>query len=778
VDIRLYTLGTLRCTVGDRDLEELPAQRLRAAVLVYVAVERDVTREALASLLWPESTDDRARHALSQKLYELRQVLGDGWIRTSSDRLRITEEVRVDAHDFDSLLTRGETEAALSSYGGGFLGRFYVPEGKPFESWADGHRARLARLHRGARATWIDRLAGQNVEAAIVHARRWVELDPYEDDAQHRLIELLASHGARAEAIRQFDAYVRVLEADDLEPLDRTRDLIASVRHRRGTATVEQALPLPLASIGVPVVAPESAVAATGIPASAPHSASPPETPIHRRPMRAQPITWRRRSGALALVAIALLAGASWWSPFKRDASRPSIAVLPFLNLSADPAASQYLSDGIADELITLLSSIDSLAVAARTSSFRFRERDIGIPMIGDSLDVSLVVEGSLQKEGDRIRVTARLIDVGRGSPIWSKSFERQDADVLSLQQEIAAAIVSALPLRRSGAEPARLASGGTRDPQAYESYLRGRYLLLKGTRAAMSAAVESFDAAVARDPAFALAHADRANAFVIAAAKRELPTEAALASAREAARTAIRLAPDLAEGHAALASAELELWNWSAAEREAALAMRLDGNSVSALTTHAQVQLVRGTVERALEDASRAAQLEPASAVAMANYAETLRAARQYERSADVYRKAIELEPDVGRQNLAKVFIELAMYDSARAQFDAAAQAGAPRISGVPVLWNAYMAARAGRRSEALAFLGEFQILQPERPNAYMIAALYLATGQFDFAFEIAEGAVMLRTQRAWRQLPWDPIWDPVRKDPRFTELLRKVKL
>jgi DNA-binding SARP family transcriptional activator len=156
VTIRLFTLGQLRCSSGDIELKELPAQRLRCAVLLYLALEQEVTREAAASLLWPERDDERARHALSQKLYELRQALGEEWLQTQSDRMRVTAEVRVDAHDFVDAVQRGALEDALAAYRGDFLAGFYLPESKSFESWVDGHRARLARLHRKARAERID----------------------------------------------------------------------------------------------------------------------------------------------------------------------------------------------------------------------------------------------------------------------------------------------------------------------------------------------------------------------------------------------------------------------------------------------------------------------------------------------------------------------------------------------------------------------------------------------------------------------------------------------
>ncbi|MBI4521266.1 MAG: tetratricopeptide repeat protein, partial [Gemmatimonadetes bacterium] len=565
-----------------------------------------------------------------------------------------------------------------------------------------------------------------------------------------------AAAGNRAEAIRQYESYERALKAEDLEPLDHTRALIESVRQ-------SSASPSP-----------------TGPPSATSREES--------QPLRAAtaatvpPSSPRRQLTAIALATALVLAGVGWWTAnrYRRADSTParSIAVLPFLNLSADPAASEHLSDGLAEELIHALSQTDSLRVAARTSSFRFRNKDLGIQTIGDSLRVALVLEGSVRQEGSRLRVTAQLINVSDGYHLWSRTFDRELTEVLSLQQEIAAAIVDALRLTLATPERTRLAVGATTDSHAYDLFLRGRYLLQRGTRTAVRGAIQQFDSAVVTDPNYALAHAELAQAYVLAAARGDLPREESLRTAKSAAERAIRLAPTLSEAHAALGRVELELWNWSAAEREAKLAIELHPANSSAHATYTGVLMVLGRTDEAVREAEAAAELEPLSAAAVANYAEALRAARKFEQAVEVHRRALELEPDLGRQNLAKTYVELGRYDEALEEFRAALAAGAPRFPMVELLWTAYTYARAGRREEAASLLRQFEGRQPRGPNAYLLASAYMALGDTERVFQLLEGAVTQEAQPAWRQLPWDPTWDPIRKDPRFLRILARMNL
>lgn len=231
MSIVLRTLGTLSLHVGGVAVDSLPAQRLRCALLVHLAVSRETTREAAMAMLWPERDADRARHSLSQVLYELRQDLPEGWLDARGDLLRVTDAVQVDALLMEEEVEEGRLDAAVERYRGHFLEATYLADTPGFQTWVDGRRAHFARVHRDARRRLVERsLARSDLAAAVSAARGWADIDPLDDEAQHRLIELLARAGERSQAIARYDAYERLLAAEDLEPLDDTRELISRVR--------------------------------------------------------------------------------------------------------------------------------------------------------------------------------------------------------------------------------------------------------------------------------------------------------------------------------------------------------------------------------------------------------------------------------------------------------------------------------------------------------------------------------------------------------------------
>lgn len=229
--LRIETFGGLRAMADGVELDWLAGQRLRAAVLTFLAVERKGSRDAMTALFWPESDADRARQTLRQTLYNLRQALGRTWLESNALEIRATAGLASDAMDFEAAAARGDFETATSLYAGRFLDAVYLLNLKPWEDWVDGKRAYYARLHRKCcRGRISELVAGNDTAGAIAAARRWVSPDPFDDEAQHKLLELLAGAGQRNEFLRQFDAYQKLLEADGLEPLDDTKALVESVR--------------------------------------------------------------------------------------------------------------------------------------------------------------------------------------------------------------------------------------------------------------------------------------------------------------------------------------------------------------------------------------------------------------------------------------------------------------------------------------------------------------------------------------------------------------------
>jgi DNA-binding SARP family transcriptional activator len=233
--VQLVTLGGLSVRDGRDDPERLLSQRSRAALFIYLTVERRVSRDALTAMFWPESDAGNARHALRQSLYHLTKLMGNrDWISSHSHELVVHSELTADAISFSNAAECGDAERCVRLYHGPFLDGVHLVSLQAWESWVDGRRARYARLFRKACRDLLDaRLAAGELVGAIAAAERWVAADPSDDEAQHRLISALAAVGERAEAIRQYETYVRLLAAEGLEPLDETRALVEQLRRER-----------------------------------------------------------------------------------------------------------------------------------------------------------------------------------------------------------------------------------------------------------------------------------------------------------------------------------------------------------------------------------------------------------------------------------------------------------------------------------------------------------------------------------------------------------------
>lgn len=246
MSVRIGVLGGLEIRRDDTILDALPAQRIRCALLVYLAVEGKATRDRIMGLLWPDRPPDRARHSLSQTLYELRKELGDAWIRVHGEVLEVTEDVFVDATSFREAVEAERDEVALGAYKGSFLEGVDVADSPEFQAWVDRTRAGLGRLHRTAAARLVEARSGRgDLDGAIEAARSWVERDPLDDEGQHTLIALLGRSGRQSEALRQYDAYATALARElDVAPLEQTRALVEAMRARK-TRAVSQDSPAP-----------------------------------------------------------------------------------------------------------------------------------------------------------------------------------------------------------------------------------------------------------------------------------------------------------------------------------------------------------------------------------------------------------------------------------------------------------------------------------------------------------------------------------------------------
>ncbi|HSG46251.1 MAG TPA: BTAD domain-containing putative transcriptional regulator, partial [Longimicrobiales bacterium] len=330
--VRLTLLGGFGAILDEVEQDWIPAKKLRAALLTYIAMERRASRETLTAFFWPESDEDRSRHALRQTLYTLREGLGDDWVKSGPLEIRATAKLETDAADFDAALGRGDPAGAASLYRGPFLAGVHLLSNHAWEEWVDARRAHYEGAFRKACRDWVDqRVAAGDPAGALTAARRWAAPDPLDDEAQHTLIELLAATGERAEAVRQYERYQRLLEAEELEPLDETRALVDKLRHarslpapsRRSAMEAEEAPPAPT-HLHTQVPATD-----TGPVASPPNVELAHEPHHHRGP---------RRWAAAVLVLAALTILALLWPragtlPLSRASSAPpdtaTYAVLP-----------------------------------------------------------------------------------------------------------------------------------------------------------------------------------------------------------------------------------------------------------------------------------------------------------------------------------------------------------------------------------------------------------------------------------------------------------------
>ncbi len=258
MDVRLKTLGTPSVTVNGEEIRTLPGKPVVFGLLVFLALEKEVTRDRALGFLWPDSPQEKARQALSQTIYELRKVLGEEWVESLGNLLKTTPALRVDALEFEKLAADGRHEEAIALYGGHFLEGVHLARTNSFEEWTERQRARLARHHRGAVDAFIKAARERgDVEVALKGATRWAALDPLDDGAQHYLIQLLADSGSRSEALAQYQRYEAMLQEElGLEPLDETRELVEGIRDR----TVATPLPKRVEARPLPTPVPKAAV--------------------------------------------------------------------------------------------------------------------------------------------------------------------------------------------------------------------------------------------------------------------------------------------------------------------------------------------------------------------------------------------------------------------------------------------------------------------------------------------------------------------------------------
>jgi eukaryotic-like serine/threonine-protein kinase len=484
------------------------------------------------------------------------------------------------------------------------------------------------------------------------------------------------------------------------------------------------------------------------------------------------------------IVVIGLAAVGAWYLRTGRAAKIDSLAVLPFTNGGGD-ANTDYLSDGITESLIDNLAHVPALKVRSRNSVFRYKGKDVDVQRVGNDLGVSALLSGRVVPRGDSIEVSAELTDVRDNSVIWGQHYSGKSMEIISLQQQIAGDVAEKLRSKLSTSEKQHVTKQGTQNPEAYELYLKGRYSWTKRTPSDLAAAISYFNQAIAKDPGYALAYSGLADAYAVLPNYGGTPSED-YPKASAAARKALELDPTLAHPHANLAGNEMEYdWDFAGGEAEYKKALELDPNDA---TTHhwyaEQLGKIGGREQEALAEVNRAHQLDPLDRVGSIQVGHIHIWARRYDEAIAVCKKVADENPTfamVHRSCLAKAYWGKRMYREVIEEWKAYGQ-----LSGDPNASKFASALEQGFRSAGWkgALTKGIEVRQAQRrtgySSAYGIAQLYADLGEKDQAFQWLNTSYQERDAglEGLEGLKTDFLLDPIRSDPRFAELVRKVGL
>jgi TolB-like protein/Tfp pilus assembly protein PilF len=486
-----------------------------------------------------------------------------------------------------------------------------------------------------------------------------------------------------------------------------------------------------------------------------------------------------RRWLLYAAIAVVLVAIASTGAYLflGRGEAIDSIAVMPFVNVGGDPNT-EYLSDGISESLINRLTPLPNLRVVPRNMTFRFKGKDVDAQKIGKDLNVRSILMGRVVQRGDSLNIQTELVDVQKVSQLWGDHYNRKLADILTVQEEIATEISDKLRLRLTGATQKLLTKRYTENTEAYQLYMKGRYFWNRKTEGAFSKGIQCFNQAIEKDPGFALAYAGLADCYNGLGNLGYLAPKDVFPKAKEAATKALKLDDSLAEAHASLAYAVFAYdWNWPEAEREFKRAIALNPNDA---TTHASYGIyldMMSRFEEALPEFNRAREREPASLSINIQMGIHYSFARQYEQAAKQIATVLEMDPSFAYAHwvLGGIYLNKPTLGDAIAEMKRALalEPSSPRyIGGVGIAYAA-----AGKRSEASKILGDLQELSKRRyvPPTSAANILFHMEGKTAEALEAFERGYEDRSTFMY-QLKANPFFDPLRSDPRFQALLRRM--
>jgi serine/threonine-protein kinase len=482
-------------------------------------------------------------------------------------------------------------------------------------------------------------------------------------------------------------------------------------------------------------------------------------------------------AGAAALL---LLAAVAFYLFAGRRQAIDSLAVLPFANTGGD-AGTEYLSDGITESLINNLSRLTQLKVLPRSTVFRYKGEQVDPSKIGRELKVRAVLTGRLVQRGDSVSIQAELVDVAEGAQLWGERYNRKLADVSAIEEEIAREISGKLHLKLTGEEQKRLARRPTENAEAYQDYLKGRYQWNRRTTVSLRAAIAHFENAIAKDPGFALAHAGLADSYALMGEyNTATPPRESYPKARAAAQRALALDDTLAEAYTTRGYVQFIYdWDWAGAEASFKKALELKPGYATGHHWYADYLISVGRFDEALAEMKRAQELDPLSLIIQTELGMVHLVSRRYDLAIEQLRATLAMDPNFGiaHQLLGWVYTAKSMYPEAIREWQTAVKLLGEDPFVISSLGQVY--GRAGRRAEAQKILD--QLMERSKRGyvpAMAMATVYEGLGDKDRAFQWLAKAFEERNPMLALGLKTDPIFDRLRPDPRFTDLLRRMNL
>jgi TolB-like protein/Tfp pilus assembly protein PilF len=459
------------------------------------------------------------------------------------------------------------------------------------------------------------------------------------------------------------------------------------------------------------------------------------------------------------------------------DPVRPaitSLAVLPLDNLSGDPTQ-DYFADGMTEALIANLARIRALKVVSRTSVMRFKGARTSLPEIARALNVDAVIEGSVQRTSDRVRISIQLIHAPTDAHLWAREYERELTDVLKLQGEVARAVADEIRIQATAEERARMASAGTVNPTAHEEYLLGQYYLWKLTKDDLTRSVDHFERATRLDPGYAAAHAGLSHAWWWRGIWGGKTLKDVESPSRAAARKALELDPQLAEAHVSMGRIKFgHDWDWAGAEKDFGRALEIDPNNLDAHFFHGMLFMALGRFPESIAHLERAEELDPLSSTVQSGFGRVLYRARRFDEALSHLNRALELEPGNGglHERLGDVYDQMGRYADALAAYEKGGGGSPVHRARVARIY-----ARMGRRGEARQILEDLKAKAGGRLPGVAAAGAYAALGDKDEAFKLLF-AMAEQGGDALNYVKVEPPLDGLHSDPRWQALLRRMNL